>query len=194
MAGCCCSCSRAALELKPLSRRPLVLVSVVISTSEHTPSVLNPDADGVCSGVRPLLSGDQTWDPLFCPEREQLVTRLHTQVQLLTCATIQLLFSVFNGLCLKVEELEKKLTDQTEEVERLRSQLVRSARSCLLSASQTRAQPLRVPSWPAGGDRPGEAAGASAGGEPASEDGADVMQDPRWCCRELQPLRPQPGL
>ena len=51
---------------------------------------------------------------------------------------------------------------------------------------------------PLGGDRPGEAAGAAGGGEPASEAGAEVMQElrasqPRRCCRELQPLPSQPG-
>lgn len=43
----------------------------------------------------------------------------------------QFLLRVLKGLCLKVEELEKKVSSQTEEVERLRSQLVRSARSRL---------------------------------------------------------------
>lgn len=33
---------------------------------------------------------------------------------------------VFSMLCLQVEELEEKLLDQTQEVERLRSELVRS--------------------------------------------------------------------
>lgn len=33
---------------------------------------------------------------------------------------------VFSMLCLQVEELEEKLSDQTQEVERLRSELVRS--------------------------------------------------------------------
>lgn len=53
------------------------------------------------SGVRVLQPGEQPSDRLSCPEEEQLVTRLRTQV----------------------EELEEKLLDQTQEVERLRSEL-----------------------------------------------------------------------
>ncbi|XP_027137011.1 kinesin-like protein KIFC3 isoform X3 [Larimichthys crocea] len=53
------------------------------------------------SGVTVLPSGGQNSDCLNCPEEEQLVTRLRTQV----------------------EELEEKLLDQTQEVERLRSEL-----------------------------------------------------------------------
>ncbi|XP_030574706.1 kinesin-like protein KIFC3 isoform X2 [Archocentrus centrarchus] len=52
------------------------------------------------SGVRVVQPGDPS-DRLSCPEEEQLVTRLRTQV----------------------EELEEKLLDQTQEVERLRSEL-----------------------------------------------------------------------
>ncbi len=59
---------------------------------------------------------------------------------------------------------------------------------------------LCVSFYPVGGDRPGEAAGAAGGGEPASEAGAEVMQElrasePRRCCRDLQlqPLPSQPG-
>ncbi|TKS65311.1 Kinesin-like protein KIFC3 [Collichthys lucidus] len=52
------------------------------------------------SGVTVLPSGGQNSDCLNCPEEEQLVTRLRTQV----------------------EELEEKLLDQTQEVERLRSE------------------------------------------------------------------------
>ncbi|XP_044060019.1 kinesin-like protein KIFC3 isoform X5 [Siniperca chuatsi] len=52
------------------------------------------------NGVRVLQPGEQPSDHLSCPE-EQLVTRLRTQV----------------------EELEEKLLDQTQEVERLRSEL-----------------------------------------------------------------------
>jgi len=39
--------------------------------------------------------------------------------------------------------------------------------------------------FPAGGDGPGEAAGAAGGREPASEAGAQLLQEP--------PLHPQPG-
>ncbi|XP_054466674.1 kinesin-like protein KIFC3 [Anoplopoma fimbria] len=46
-------------------------------------------------------AGEPLLDRVLCPEEEQLVTRLRTQV----------------------EELEEKLSDQTEEVERLRSEL-----------------------------------------------------------------------
>lgn len=53
------------------------------------------------NGVRVLQPGEQPSDRLSCPEEEQLVTRLRTQV----------------------EELEEKLLDQTQEVERLRSEL-----------------------------------------------------------------------
>uniref|UniRef100_UPI0037E7E3BA kinesin-like protein KIFC3 isoform X2 n=1 Tax=Semicossyphus pulcher TaxID=241346 RepID=UPI0037E7E3BA len=53
------------------------------------------------NGVRVLQPGEQPSDLLSCPEEEQLVTRLRTQV----------------------EELEEKLLDQTQEVERLRSEL-----------------------------------------------------------------------
>uniref|UniRef100_A0A3B4TUN9 Kinesin-like protein KIFC3 n=2 Tax=Seriola dumerili TaxID=41447 RepID=A0A3B4TUN9_SERDU len=53
------------------------------------------------TGERALQPGDQPSDRLICPEEEQLVTRLRTQV----------------------EELEEKLLDQTQEVERLRSEL-----------------------------------------------------------------------
>lgn len=53
------------------------------------------------NGVRVLQPGEQSSDRLSCPEEEQLVTRLRTQV----------------------EELEEKLLDQTQEVERLRSEL-----------------------------------------------------------------------
>ncbi|XP_070761460.1 kinesin-like protein KIFC3 [Enoplosus armatus] len=53
------------------------------------------------NGVRVLQSGEQPSDRLSCLEEEQLVTRLRTQV----------------------EELEEKLLDQTQEVERLRSEL-----------------------------------------------------------------------
>ncbi|XP_078101359.1 kinesin-like protein KIFC3 isoform X2 [Sander vitreus] len=53
------------------------------------------------NGVRALQPGEQPSDRLSCPEEEQLVTRLRTQV----------------------EELEEKLLDQTREVERLRSEL-----------------------------------------------------------------------
>ncbi|XP_067348052.1 kinesin-like protein KIFC3 isoform X4 [Channa argus] len=53
------------------------------------------------NGVRVLQAGEQPTDCLSCPEEEQLVTRLRTQV----------------------EELEEKLFDQTQEVERLRSEL-----------------------------------------------------------------------
>ncbi|KAF1393309.1 hypothetical protein PFLUV_G00037740 [Perca fluviatilis] len=53
------------------------------------------------NGVRALQPGEQPSDCLNCPEEEQLVTRLRTQV----------------------EELEEKLLDQTQEVERLRSEL-----------------------------------------------------------------------
>uniref|UniRef100_A0A672ZUB6 Kinesin-like protein n=1 Tax=Sphaeramia orbicularis TaxID=375764 RepID=A0A672ZUB6_9TELE len=53
------------------------------------------------NGVRLLQPGEPSLDRLSCPEEEQLVTRLRTQV----------------------EELEEKLLDQTQEVERLRSEL-----------------------------------------------------------------------
>ncbi|CAJ1049900.1 kinesin-like protein KIFC3 isoform X2 [Xyrichtys novacula] len=53
------------------------------------------------NGVRVLQPGEQLSDHLSCPEEEQLVSRLRTQV----------------------EELEEKLLDQTQEVERLRSEL-----------------------------------------------------------------------
>ncbi|KAK2854343.1 hypothetical protein Q5P01_007004 [Channa striata] len=53
------------------------------------------------NGVRVLQAGEQPSDRLICPEEEQLVTRLRTQV----------------------EELEEKLFDQSQEVERLRSEL-----------------------------------------------------------------------
>ncbi|XP_074522267.1 kinesin-like protein KIFC3 isoform X2 [Halichoeres trimaculatus] len=53
------------------------------------------------NGVRVLQPSEQRSDRLSCPEEEQLVTRLRTQV----------------------EELEEKLLDQTQEVERLRSEL-----------------------------------------------------------------------
>ncbi|KAG7239568.1 hypothetical protein INR49_028719 [Caranx melampygus] len=53
------------------------------------------------TGDRVLQPGEQPSDCLPCPEEEQLVTRLRTQV----------------------EELEEKLLDQTQEVERLRSEL-----------------------------------------------------------------------
>ncbi|XP_035855064.1 kinesin-like protein KIFC3 isoform X4 [Sander lucioperca] len=53
------------------------------------------------NGVRALQPGEQPSDRLSCPEEEQLVTRLRTQV----------------------EELEEKLLDQSQEVERLRSEL-----------------------------------------------------------------------
>lgn len=53
------------------------------------------------NGVRVLQPGERPLDRLSCPEEEQLVTRLRTQV----------------------EELEEKLLDQTQEVERLRSEL-----------------------------------------------------------------------
>ncbi|XP_034414942.1 kinesin-like protein KIFC3 isoform X2 [Cyclopterus lumpus] len=52
-------------------------------------------------GVRVLQPGEPLSDRLRCPEEEQLVTRL----------------------CTQVEELEDKLSDQTQEVERLRSEL-----------------------------------------------------------------------
>uniref|UniRef100_A0A671UL16 Kinesin-like protein n=1 Tax=Sparus aurata TaxID=8175 RepID=A0A671UL16_SPAAU len=55
----------------------------------------------VCAGVRVLQPGEQPVDRFSRPEEEQLVTRLRTQV----------------------EELEEKLLDQTQEVERLRSEL-----------------------------------------------------------------------
>nr|XP_029131633.1 kinesin-like protein KIFC3 isoform X2 [Labrus bergylta] len=55
----------------------------------------------VPNGVRVLQPGEQPSGRLSCPEEEQLVTRLRTQVV----------------------ELEKKLLDQTQEVERLRSEL-----------------------------------------------------------------------
>ncbi|KAM7015355.1 kinesin-like protein KIFC3 isoform 11-T15 [Tautogolabrus adspersus] len=55
----------------------------------------------VPNGVRVLQPGEQPSDRLNCPEEEQLVTRLRTQVV----------------------ELEEKLLDQTQEVERLRSEL-----------------------------------------------------------------------
>ncbi|TDH17512.1 hypothetical protein EPR50_G00009820 [Perca flavescens] len=54
-----------------------------------------------CVGLGGVQSGEQPSDRLSCPEEEQLVTRLRTQV----------------------EELEEKLLDQTQEVERLRSEL-----------------------------------------------------------------------
>ncbi|XP_071346046.1 kinesin-like protein KIFC3 isoform X3 [Trachinotus anak] len=53
------------------------------------------------TGERVLQPGEQPSGHLTCPEEEQLVTRLRTQV----------------------EELEEKLLDQTQEVERLRSEL-----------------------------------------------------------------------
>ncbi|XP_041664352.1 kinesin-like protein KIFC3 isoform X2 [Cheilinus undulatus] len=53
------------------------------------------------NGVRLLQQGEQPSDHFSCAEEEQLVTRLRTQV----------------------EELEEKLLDQTQEVERLRSEL-----------------------------------------------------------------------
>ncbi|XP_042276121.1 kinesin-like protein KIFC3 isoform X1 [Thunnus maccoyii] len=53
------------------------------------------------NGVRALQPGEQPSGRLSCPEEEQLVTRLRKQV----------------------EELEEKLLDQTQEVERLRSEL-----------------------------------------------------------------------
>ena len=49
------------------------------------PHRLGDAPSGRSSGVR---SGEQTWEPLFCPERERLVTRLHTQVKPLTCGTM----------------------------------------------------------------------------------------------------------
>ncbi|XP_044059991.1 kinesin-like protein KIFC3 isoform X2 [Siniperca chuatsi] len=63
-------------------------------------SVQEKTCVGVGGGVRVLQPGEQPSDHLSCPE-EQLVTRLRTQV----------------------EELEEKLLDQTQEVERLRSEL-----------------------------------------------------------------------
>ncbi|XP_026234913.1 kinesin-like protein KIFC3 isoform X3 [Anabas testudineus] len=69
-------------------------VGVVTLQEEQTSSRPN--------GVRVLQpAGEQSSDRLSCPGEEQLVTRLHTQV----------------------EELEEKLLDQTREVERLRSEL-----------------------------------------------------------------------
>ncbi|XP_070816484.1 kinesin-like protein KIFC3 isoform X6 [Chaetodon trifascialis] len=53
------------------------------------------------NGVKVLLPGEQPTDRLRFPEEEQLITQLHRQV----------------------EELEEKLLDQTQEVERLRSEL-----------------------------------------------------------------------
>ncbi|XP_059204648.1 kinesin-like protein KIFC3 isoform X2 [Centropristis striata] len=53
------------------------------------------------NGVSVLQPGEQPSDRFRCPEEEQLVSRLRTQV----------------------EELEEKLLDQTQEVERLRSEL-----------------------------------------------------------------------
>ncbi|XP_040897881.1 kinesin-like protein KIFC3 isoform X3 [Toxotes jaculatrix] len=53
------------------------------------------------NGERVLQHSEQPSHHLICPEEEQLVTRLRTQV----------------------EELEEKLLDQTQEVERLRSEL-----------------------------------------------------------------------
>uniref|UniRef100_A0A674NV29 Kinesin-like protein n=1 Tax=Takifugu rubripes TaxID=31033 RepID=A0A674NV29_TAKRU len=87
---------QAHLHSQEVSRRLLLQLQQQCSGVEKTSAgaeALQPSP----SGVRSLLSGDQTSDPL----REQLVTRLHT----------------------KVEELEKKVSNQTQEVERLRSQL-----------------------------------------------------------------------
>ncbi|XP_029932828.1 kinesin-like protein KIFC3 isoform X2 [Myripristis murdjan] len=53
------------------------------------------------NGVRGLQPGEKPSECLSCPEGEQLITQLRTQV----------------------EELEEKLLDQTQEVERLRSEL-----------------------------------------------------------------------
>ncbi|XP_056879511.1 kinesin-like protein KIFC3 isoform X3 [Takifugu flavidus] len=87
---------QAHLHSQEVSRRLLLQLQQQCSGVEKTSAgaeALQPSP----SGVRSLLSDDQTSDPL----REQLVTRLHT----------------------KVEELEKKVSNQTQEVERLRSQL-----------------------------------------------------------------------
>ncbi|XP_065808686.1 kinesin-like protein KIFC3 isoform X4 [Labrus bergylta] len=64
-------------------------------------SVGGVQTSAVPNGVRVLQPGEQPSGRLSCPEEEQLVTRLRTQVV----------------------ELEKKLLDQTQEVERLRSEL-----------------------------------------------------------------------
>ncbi|KAM8762584.1 kinesin-like protein KIFC3 isoform 3-T3 [Acanthopagrus schlegelii] len=70
------------------------------SVQEKT-SVGGVQASAPLNGVRVLQPGEQPVDCLSRPEEEQLVTQLRTQV----------------------EELEEKLLDQTQEVERLRSEL-----------------------------------------------------------------------
>ncbi|KAM4593785.1 kinesin-like protein KIFC3 isoform 3-T3 [Odontesthes bonariensis] len=73
-------------------------VSYPKERSDQRKQVVDAVQCDVCSGARSLQPGE---DYFSCVEEEQLVTRLRTQV----------------------EELEQKLLDQTQEVERLRSEL-----------------------------------------------------------------------
>ncbi|KAK9542158.1 hypothetical protein VZT92_000044 [Zoarces viviparus] len=86
---------QARLRSEEVSRH--LLLQQLKERSIREEACLQRRSEDRAQGVRVL----QLSDRLRCPEEEQLVTRLHTQV----------------------EELEEKLSDQTQVVERLRSEL-----------------------------------------------------------------------
>ncbi|XP_030270394.1 kinesin-like protein KIFC3 isoform X3 [Sparus aurata] len=91
---------QARLRSEEVTRHVLLQQLQQQSVQEKT-SVGGVQTSASPNGVRVLQPGEQPVDRFSRPEEEQLVTRLRTQV----------------------EELEEKLLDQTQEVERLRSEL-----------------------------------------------------------------------
>ncbi|XP_073320902.1 kinesin-like protein KIFC3 isoform X2 [Pagrus major] len=92
---------QARLRSEEVTRHVLLQQLQQQSVQEKTSVVGGVQTSAPPNGVRVLQPGEQPLDRFSCPEEEQLVTRLRTQV----------------------EELEEKLLDQTQEVERLRSEL-----------------------------------------------------------------------
>uniref|UniRef100_A0A8C4HJB5 Kinesin-like protein n=1 Tax=Dicentrarchus labrax TaxID=13489 RepID=A0A8C4HJB5_DICLA len=91
---------QARLRSEEVTRHLLLQQLQQHSVQEKTSVGGSIQTSAAPNGVRVLQPGEPS-DRLSCPEEEQLVTRLRTQV----------------------EELEEKLLDQTQEVERLRSEL-----------------------------------------------------------------------
>ncbi|XP_071058456.1 LOW QUALITY PROTEIN: kinesin-like protein KIFC3 [Pseudochaenichthys georgianus] len=130
---------QARLRCEEVSRH-LLLQQLQQQSGQEKTSVREPPEERPQpppNGVRVLPPGEKPSDCSRSPEEEQLVTRLQR----------------------KVEELEEKLVDQTQEVERLHSEL---------GATDLEKQ-----------------LAAAGGREPASEAGAQRLQEP--------PLHPQPG-
>ncbi|XP_035507676.1 kinesin-like protein KIFC3 isoform X2 [Morone saxatilis] len=92
---------QARLRSEEVTRHLLLQQLQQHSVQEKTSVGGGVQTSAAPNGVRVLQPGEQPSVRLSCPEEEQLVTRLRTQV----------------------EELEEKLLDQTQEVERLRSEL-----------------------------------------------------------------------